>query len=228
MDSVEIVVENRVTIDLDGNAAITDRKIVKNLTGQEQRLQGPFKQTIHSEIDHIVGSDSDGNSLTCLRNPDPSTHELELHFAPPSEHFIIPPNATKWFEIRYDAYSYACRMGDGLLFRIRSGNLRYQTPAFSHFSFAHTYEFDLRSGRNLVHRLFNRYDARLIGFNGTVAKKHGKLIVQTSGTLDKQEAQTNTILLEPQYRKSLAVLVGAAGGAGLRSVIQWLLELLRG
>jgi len=115
-------------IDLAGNATITDRKTVKNLTDQVRSLPGPFKQTIRRTAANISGKDSDGNNLTVMSLPDINSDELVLNFNTPSGCFTIPPGSTRWFEIQYTVYSFAQPVGDVLFFQTRIANRKYSFP----------------------------------------------------------------------------------------------------
>lgn len=206
-----IISEVHFRFDLDGNATITDRKVVQNITDNEQSLPGPFKQTVRRTAEGFTGKDSDNNNLIITCVPDVNSDQLILNFNTPSGNFVIPPRATRWFEITYTAYSFAQRIGDVLFLQTRSANNMYPYPI--NFSYSHTYEFDTESGRNILHKMFYAYGVTLQGFSGTIVRKNGSLIVKTGGTLGNRDSQTNIVFLEARYRKIAASIVAALVGA---------------
>lgn len=208
-----IISEVHFRFDLAGNAVITDRKIVQNLTDQEQSLPGPFKQTVRRTAEGVTGKDSDNNNLIITCVPDANSDELILNFNTPSGNFVIPPRSMKWFEVEYMAYSFAQRIGDVLFLQTRCGNGKYPYPI--NFSFSHTYEFDTMGGRSLLHRMFYVYAVTMQGFNGTIVSKNGSLIVKTGGILGNRDSQTNIVFLEARYRKVAASVAAAFCGAFL-------------
>ncbi|MCK4504670.1 MAG: hypothetical protein KAW14_03565 [Candidatus Aegiribacteria sp.] len=222
--NIEVIVNTMFVINLDGNAHITDRKIVKNLSEHEQRLKGPFRQSIRNDTMNIQGRDSDGRSLECHRNPDMDTQEIVLRFAPSNQEFVIPAKTTKWFEIEYDASQFANRVEGGLLFMTRTGNLKYDTTSFNHFSYNHTYIFNLQKPIFKFKRLLNTYELQPFGFNPTIEREKNAIIVSTSGTLIKKESHINVILLSAKYRKSLAALLAAILGSGITKLIDFILN----